>query len=294
MKNTYFAPAKINLYLRIVGRRTDGYHDIETLFQRIALYDHLTIEEGPIGGSPLRLVVIGKGLEEDDLDKNLVARAWEELSLACPFAMGPVRVVLDKRIPVGAGLGGGSSDAASTLMALRDMFSLPLDNAALRSIGARLGADVAFFLGPPCAIGRGIGDDLTPVEQSSRFWVVLAFPPFRVSTRKVYQRYDPAAPQEAPDLGALLEALRRGDAEGTSQCAYNEMEPLAFGIRPELGVLREQLEALAGRPVRMSGSGSTLFTLFGEEEEARIAAERICQERFPGVATLVTTFHTEK
>jgi 4-diphosphocytidyl-2-C-methyl-D-erythritol kinase len=291
---TFLAPAKINLYLRIVGRRADGYHDIETLFQRIALYDHLTIEEGPIRGSPLRLVVIGKGLEEDDLDKNLVARAWEELSRACPFAMGPVRVVLDKRIPVGAGLGGGSSDAASTLMALRDMFSLPLDNAALRSIGARLGADVPFFLGPPAAIGRGIGEDLTPVEHSSRFWVVLGFPPFRVSTREVYQRYDPAAPQEAPDLGALLEALRKGDAEGAIRCAYNEMEPLAFGIRPELGVLREQLEALAGRPVRMSGSGSTLFTLFGDEEEARIAAERICQERFPGVATLVTTFHTEK
>jgi 4-diphosphocytidyl-2-C-methyl-D-erythritol kinase len=294
MKNTCFAPAKINLYLRIVGRRTDGYHDIETLFQRIALQDRLTIEEGPIGGSPFRLAVIGEGLEDDDLDKNLVARAWEELSLACPFAMGPVRVVLDKRIPVGAGLGGGSSDAASTLMALRDMFSLPLDNAALRSIGARLGADVPFFLGPPCAIGRGIGDDLTPAEHSSQFWVVLAFPPFGVSTRKVYQRYDPAAPHEAADLEPLLESLRKGDAERTIRCAYNEMESPAFGIRPDLGDLRRNLEALAGRPVRMSGSGSTLFTLFGDEEEARIAAERICQERFPGIATLVTTFHTEK
>jgi len=145
MKNTYFAAAKINLYLRIVGRRADGYHDTETLFQRIALYDHLTIEEGPIGGSPFRLAVIGKRLEEDDLDKNLVVRAWEELSRACPFAMRPVRIVLDKRIPVKAGLGGGSSDAASTLMALRDMFSLPLDDAALRSIGARLEVAVPRF-----------------------------------------------------------------------------------------------------------------------------------------------------
>jgi 4-diphosphocytidyl-2-C-methyl-D-erythritol kinase len=168
---------------------------------------------------------------------------------------------------------GLEADAAITLMALRDMFFLPLDNAALRGIGARLGADVPFFLGPPCAIGRGIGDDLIPVEHSSRFWVVLGFPPFGVSTREVYQRYDPAAPREAPDLGALLEAMRRGDAEGAIRCAYNEMESLAFGIRPELGVLREQLEALSGRPVRMSGSGSTLFTLCAAEDEARRMAQ---------------------
>jgi len=270
---TFLAPAKINLYLRIVGRRADAYHDIETLFQRIALYDQLTIEKGPIGGSPFRLAVIGKGLEDDDLDKNLVARAWEELSRACPFAMGPVRIVLDKRIPVGAGLGGGSSDAAITLVALRGLFSLPLDDAALRGIGSRLGSDVPFFLGPPCAIGRGIGDDLTPVEHSSQFWAVLGFPPFGVSTREVYQRYDPAASHEAPDLGALLEAMRRCDAGGAIRCAYDEMESLAFGIRPELGVLREQLEALSGRPVRMSGSGSTLFTLCAAEDEARRMAQ---------------------
>jgi 4-diphosphocytidyl-2-C-methyl-D-erythritol kinase len=283
---TFLAPAKINLYLRIVGRRADGYHDIETLFQRIALYDHLTIEKGPIGGSPFRLAVIGKGLEEDDLDKNLVARAWEELSRACPFAMGPVRIVLDKRIPVGAGLGGGSSDAAAALMALRDLFSLPLDDAALRGIGARLGADVPFFLGPPCAIGRGIGEDLTEFAHSSQFWAVLGFPPFGVSTREVYQRYDPAAPHEAPDLGALLEAMRRGDAEGAIRCAYNEMESLAFDIRPELGELRSKLEVLAGRPVRMSGSGSTLFTLCATEDEARRMAQ-LWQERVSLVTAAV-------
>jgi len=271
-----------------VGRRADGYHDTETLFQRIALYDHLTIEEGPIGGSPFRLAVIGKRLEEDDLDKNLVVRAWEELSRACPFAMRPVRIVLDKRIPVKAGLGGGSSDAASTLMALRDMFSLPLDDAALRGIGARLGADVPFFLGPPCAIGRGIGEDLTEFADSSQCWAVLGFPLFGVSTREVYKRYDSAAPHEGPGLGALLEAMRRGDAEGAIRCAYNEMESLAFGIRPEPGVLREQLEALSGRAVRMSGSGSTLFTLCAAEDKARGMA-RLWQER-ASLATAAVPF----
>lgn len=281
------AHAKLNLFLRVVGRRGDGHHEIETLFQRVALADRLTFE-ALSGGleverrGPVRLDLV-------DPSENLVARAYEVLARRWPERIGGVRIVLDKRIPVAGGLGGGSSDAASALLALNEIFGLDLDRATLEAAALELGADVPFFLGPPTAVGRGVGEQLTPTPHASAFWAVLAVPEFAISTSEAYGRLDAlASPDDAPSLGGLIQALADGDLEATLAGMFNALEPAAFAVQPALGRLRSELERRAGQPVRMTGSGSVLFTLADSEEAGRrIAAE---WDAIPTLRTTLTRF----
>jgi 4-diphosphocytidyl-2C-methyl-D-erythritol kinase len=186
-----------------------------------------------------------------------------------------VRAILEKRIPVGGGLGGGSSDAATTLTALNELLELRVSAEDLLALAASLGSDVPFFLGPPAAIGRGRGEILTAVPHETCFWAALAFPRISVSTAQVYARYDPSDEAPAEDhLPTLVEALRLKNLSRTLALLTNAMEPLAFALEPRLGILRDELEAVAGQPVRMSGSGSTLFTLASSETKATRIAER--------------------
>ncbi|NQU45202.1 4-(cytidine 5'-diphospho)-2-C-methyl-D-erythritol kinase [bacterium] len=267
------APAKINLFLRIVRRREDGYHEIETLFQAIGLYDNLCIQQKPLAAQPVDLEIPGHRLKETDPENNLVVKAWKLLSQHSGPALGPIRARLQKHIPVGGGLGGGSSDAAATLRGLRHLYDLDIDDEALAALALKLGADVPFFLGPPCAIGRGIGEQLTPAPRTAPFWAILACPPFGVATPEVYRRYQPAATHETGNLTALLAALAARNCQATLSACFNEMEELAFGIEPRLGHLRAKLEQIAARPVRMSGSGSTLYTLAASRQEAEEIAQ---------------------
>lgn len=271
------APAKINLYLRIAGRRPDGYHDIETLFQRVELADRIEAEltDGSGFGLECHGLPDGTHLPVED---NLMTRAWRALRVvvsAVPDALPGARMRLFKQIPLGGGLGGGSSDAAATLKALEELWDIKVVPGELHRVAAGLGADVPFFLEPsPAAIGRGIGERLDAYRHPCRFWTVLALPEFGVPTAEVYRRYDPASPLPDQPLAPLLEALSRQDLAAVLAALWNGMEPLAFALRPELGALRATLERSAGQPVRMSGSGSTLFTLTETEEKAREIAQR--------------------
>jgi 4-diphosphocytidyl-2-C-methyl-D-erythritol kinase len=258
--------AKINLFLRIVSRRSDGYHAIETVFQRIGLCDELTFEKMDRPGVDLE--VRGLELDESGQRRNLIVRAYDALTEACEHPLGGVRVVLDKRIPIGGGLGGGSSDAAATLATLNRLLDAGQDEHSLHRIAARLGADVPFFLGAPAAIGRGIGEELEPLPHRAAFFCALAFPKYGVSTAEAYRRFDPSHPDTQGDLPTLIDALHQCDLDATLRALYNGMESLAFAIVPELGRLRETLESDIGRTVRMSGSGSTLFTLTLEGKDA--------------------------
>ena len=283
------AHAKLNLFLRVERRRDDGYHDIETLFQRIALADRLTFERAAEG---LELECLGRPVD-CPRDANLIARAYHALVGRCGPRPCGARVVLEKRIPVGGGLGGGSADAAAALRGFNELFALDMSAAALRAVAAELGADAPFFLGPPTAIGRGRGDVLSPVAPPSAFWAALAFPAFPVSTAEVYARYDPKAERAAAasDLASLVAALARGDLARALDLMFNEMESLAFGVVPALGDLRRRLEGSAQRPVRVSGSGSTLFTL-AETQAAAQAIASAWRER-ESVETDVARFVVE-
>lgn len=277
------APAKINLFLRIVRRRSDGYHEIETLFQRLTLADRLDFRK--VQGSGLRFHASGIPTGCERMEDNLIARAYR---LLCPSGPG-VEICLEKQIPVGGGLGGGSSNAAAALLGLRELLDLDVSDGDLAEMALQLGADVPFFLGPMAAVGRGVGEQLAPLRHLSAFHVVLAFPDYGVSTAEVYQRFDPegdAGPEST--LDALIQGLETNDLPLTLDSLYNSMEPLAFAIRPELGHLRDSLEEMAGRPVRMSGSGSTLFTLTPDAE----TAQDLCAQWQTTCQTCATQFAT--
>jgi 4-diphosphocytidyl-2-C-methyl-D-erythritol kinase len=277
---TVFAsPAKINLFLRVVGRRADGYHEIETVFQRLDWGDRLDFEKGDTPGC--ELLCQNRALDCDPRE-NLIAKAYHALRehVRNSETLPGVRVVLDKRLPAGGGLGGGSSNAATTLGALNQSLGLGVEPSMLARIALSLGADVPFFLGPPCAIGRGVGECLTPARHHNALWALLALPAFGVSTAEVYARYDAAhahatyAPwpegvnSRTPGADDLVCALWNDDLDGVLALMHNDLEAPAFHVAPALGTLHAQLEGLAGQPVRVTGSGSTLFTLVRTRDEA--------------------------
>ncbi|HEY9074732.1 MAG TPA: 4-(cytidine 5'-diphospho)-2-C-methyl-D-erythritol kinase [Desulfobaccales bacterium] len=251
-------PAKVNLYLRVLGRRADGYHDLVTVMQPLSLADELTVSPEREG--------IHFSCDHPDLppgDENLVVRAalvFEEaagVKVAAHFS-------LRKRIPVAAGLGGGSSDAAGTLQGLNRLYGFPLDESQLHSLAARLGADVPFFLGRGPAVGSGIGTELTPLALPPYHYLLLN-PGVPLSTRWVYEHLDLARIRELPDT-------RHWDPEHPEIWVHNDLGAVAIGRFPELAGWLERLRLAGAVTQGISGSGPTIFGLFPSWEAAREGA----------------------
>lgn len=266
------ARAKLNLFLRVVGRRVDGYHELETVFQSIDLADELTFSPA----DDLRLT--GGSDAAPPGPENLVLRAATALRAAAGYE-GGASIHLDKQIPVGAGLGGGSSDAAATLNALHRLWGLDLSRERLLAVAAGLGSDVPFCLQGGTAVGRGRGEVLEPLrrrdkERGMRASYVLVKPSYPVATAQAYSLYRPAPPG-APELEAFLAAWRGGDPERLAPLLRNDLEAGVFAERPELAALREALLAAGAAGARMTGSGSVLFGLARDERHARQVAERM-------------------
>ena len=268
------APAKINMTLAVLGRRADGFHDIESWVVPIRLYDRLTIT----ASERLSLTVHpdDAGVAADR--SNLAWRAAE--AIADESGRAPdVKIRLEKSIPAAAGLGGGSSDAAAVLRCLNELWGLGWSNHRLAKLAGRLGSDVPFFIEGRQAVIRGRGERVEPVESGWRGWVVLVIPPFGMSTRQVYENCSVGAtssPRVA--FGPWAQAGSRTCAEGL----FNDLEPAAMESEPRLADLWNTLRTLDGGPVRMSGSGSTLFTIHDSESAAAawrdLAAGRIGTE----------------
>jgi len=182
---TVTAPAKVNLFLKVLSKRKDSYHNIVTLFERISLADTIKISKIPKG----ILIKSDKFLTKDPKD-NLVYKAAEEILKRGKVRTG-VRIEIRKKIPIAAGLGGGSSDAAATLMGINKLFNLRWNRAILMSLGKAIGADVSFFiLDTPFALGKGIGDNLRIIDTKTRLWHLLIYPGFKVSTKDIYKAFD--------------------------------------------------------------------------------------------------------
>jgi 4-diphosphocytidyl-2-C-methyl-D-erythritol kinase len=259
---TVAAPAKLNLFLHVTGRRGDGYHTLESLFVLIDLADRIEIavrDDGTIA----RAANVQGVSERDDL----ALRAAYALREAAGGTRGAT-ITLAKRIPLGAGLGGGSSDAASVLLALNRLWALDLSRTELMRIGLRLGADVPFFVGGCAALARGIGEQLTPFTVPTT-WVALAMPRVHVDTAAVF-----ASPRLTPTTpSAKMNVFSEGYGN-------NDLEAIATaGFRP----VREALEALrrASPSARMTGSGACVFAPFASEAQAR-AALRLLPVDTPG------------
>jgi 4-diphosphocytidyl-2-C-methyl-D-erythritol kinase len=257
-------PAKVNLYLKVLARRADSYHDLVTVMQPLTLADELWVTPGKDLTLECRHPEVPSGAQ------NLVWRAAHKFGAAT--GQEPrVQISLLKRIPVAAGLGGGSSDAAGALLALNELAGHPLEISTLHDLAAELGADVPFFLRPGPAVGRGIGTNLSPLDLPP-YWYVLLNPGLPLATRWVYANLD-------------LKALARGgapwrdnwDGEHPEDWVANDLETVTLSHFPELRDLLHKLAQAGARVQGMSGSGPTLFGLFSGAEAARAAAAEIRQ-----------------
>lgn len=249
--------AKINLGLHITGRRADGYHLIETLFWPVySLHDTLVISEAAELAAP-ELRIEGDPIAGDAED-NLVIKAWRLLAEYAP-ALPAVRVELTKRIPAGAGLGGGSSDAAAMLKGLVELFEVPISGEELAKLALRLGADVPFFLANEPRFAAGIGEVLTPLPVDLReYRIEVVTPPIHSDTREAYRNLKPEHWSGALDLARLLQ-LPVPEWRGRIR---NDFEPSVFARFPLLAEQKAELYERGAVYAAMSGSGSALFGIF--------------------------------
>ena len=264
--------AKINLGLNVVERRSDGYHNIETVFYPVPLTDILEIV--PATDGETTLTTYGNPVDCPP-EKNLVMKAYRLLAEQCE--MPPVDIHLYKHIPDGAGLGGGSSDAAHTLTMLRQMFELNISDPQLAAMAAKLGADCAFFVYNRPMAATGIGDVLTPVEVNLKGKsLLLVKPSVAVSSAQAYSRVTPATPpQWARDI--VTWPIVQWDG-----ALANDFEPSVFALYPQLWIIKAALLDAGAQYAAMSGSGSTIYGIF---DNAKLAEE--ASAKFTDCATFV-------
>ncbi len=255
------AHAKINLYLAVLDRRPDGYHELLTVFQSLKLHDTLKFAERADG----RLKLICNAPDLSPGPDNLVWRAAELLRRHYGVSSG-AEMQLEKNIPVAAGLGGGSSDAAAALRGLARLWRLPEEKEALYALAATLGADVPFCLRGGTALGSGRGDVLTTLPACPHYHVLLVNPGFAVSTARVYAELTLEEVRRHPDPARLFRAIGSGDRGQIGHLLYNALETATFRLFPEVAKLKKELAA--GGPALMSGSGPTVFLLLEEHETA--------------------------
>ena len=264
---SYRAPAKINLALEVLGRRTDGFHEIASVIQAVGLYDELRIASA----ETLRFTCDQSTLAGAD---NLVVRAARALQDATGCRRG-AELRLCKGIPVAAGLGGGSSDAATALVALNRHWRLGLSLAELSRIGAILGSDIPFFLAGPTAVVSGRGERVERLPSPRPNWVVLVRPRQPLSTAAVYGALRPDGYSDGRRARQLAADLRQGRVPHWSSALTNGLAATAARLCPAIGAIRRRLHDAGAGHVQVSGSGPTVFALCGSETAARRIAAAV-------------------
>ena len=273
------APAKINLFLRVVGRRKDGSHLLDTVLVPISLYDEIKIQKvksgnDRAGSSTSRIRVTCDHPLVPAGRKNIAFRAADLIMKTADIDQR-VSIHVHKNIPVGAGLGGGSSDAGAILVALNRLFRLGYSLRKLETLGLLLGADVPFFIRGRPARARGIGERLTPLVKFRRFWLVILYPEFPVSTAWVYAKVRPKLTK--PKVNTSIIASLRSFTE-IRKVLVNDLEAVSIGKYPRIGLLKERLRREGAGGVLMSGSGSSVFGVFANRRLALSAFKRLKKE----------------
>ncbi len=277
------APAKINLGLAVLGRRGDGYHELRTMFQAVSLWDRITLRPAR-GGVRVNCPAF------PELGENNLAHRAARLFLEKTGVRGGVRIDLEKRIPAAGGLGGGSSDAAAVLLGCCRLFGLAPEPGVLRDWAAALGSDVPFFLDGGAAIGSGRGEVLAPLAPfAGTAAALINISGDGLSTAAVYRRLRPAAGNQKRErltwssrkLTILLASWQGGDLRRLAGALFNDLEPPAFALAPELADVKEALCAAGADGALLCGSGSSVFGLFGSDREAD-RARRLLRGRIPG------------
>lgn len=268
------ARAKVNLVLRVIDKRDDGYHDVETVMQALELTDHVTLERA----DTTRISIAWEAEEGPILERpDLVERAIEAF---CAEAGRKLRIEAGvlKRIPIGAGLGGGSADAAAALLGLSEMEGRPLSAETLFAVAAGLGSDVPFALQGGTAYAAGRGERIRALPTTARFWWVIGVPDFALGTASVYEAWDRLAVHDEGARGAfddLKDALRKGDVDLLAPHLHNDLEIASLSLQPDLRSLKEQMVGAGAVGAVMAGSGSAIAGLCREESHAREVAASV-------------------
>lgn len=277
MIHRYSSFAKLNLFLYVTGKLDTGYHTLYSLMTPISMHDDIEIEF-----TPERFEVFCSHPEVPEDDSNLVIKAarsfYQALEKKNLSARPGLSVSIKKRIPVGGGLGGGSSNAAVVLAALNEQYKRPFSTARLMDIGLALGADIPFFISGRPALARGVGEKIEPVPRLKPYHIVLCDPGVGASTADVYKNIDFRLTLGQKDnIKSGLNVLLRGRTFDVGKCLHNDLEESACRLYPRIGQVKKEMAGLLERPVDMTGSGSSLFALFTDPEDARKGFDKLSE-----------------
>lgn len=269
---TLKARAKINLGLDVIGERADGYHELRMIMQTVKLFDRVSLRRTEMPGIHLKTNLAYLPTDGSNLAVRAAALMLDEF---CPDRQDGLEISLEKRIPVAAGLAGGSANAAAVLVGVNRMYHLNLTQQELMERGVKLGADVPYCIMRGTALAEGIGDQLTQLPAPPKCSVLLAKPAAHVSTKEVYTALDAAKDLAHPDIDGQIEALRDGDLYKLCRLMGNVLETVTIPRCGVVGQIRDEMKRGGAVGAMMSGSGPTVFGLFDDEEKARQTAERL-------------------
>jgi len=278
------APAKVNLTLDILGKRPDGYHELETVMHQITLTDRVHLFSNQHG------IILDTNSSDIPRDQNNLAYRAAELAMGKYGRGEGISIFIEKNIPVGAGLAGGSTDAAAVLLGLDHLMDWHLSRESLLEMGAALGSDVPFcMLGMPLqkkadncfavagatALAQGRGEIMSPLPKQIIRHIVLVKPPFQMSTAEVYRAFRMEGVLEHPDTGVFLETWAGGDNSDIARRMVNVLETVSVAQKPEIGQLKQRLVQLGAVQALMSGSGPSVFGIFETEDSAQAAVSAL-------------------
>ena len=264
------AMAKINLGLDVLRRRENGYHDVKMIMQTVNIYD--TLDFVKLRDS--KIVVKTDTMELPTDENNLIYKAAKLLFDKCGVKEG-VEITLTKRIPIAAGMAGGSTDAAAALVGINTLFDLNLSMDDLKEIGVKIGADVPYCIEGGTALSEGIGEILTKLPDAPDCFVVVAKPEISVSTKYVYENLHANELKKHPDIDGMVEAIKEGNLDGVCKRMENVLETVTETKYPVISELKQMLKEAGAENSLMSGSGPTVFAIFKEEELAKKALELV-------------------
>ena len=272
--------AKINLGLDVLGKREDGYHEVRMIMQTIRMYDQLDMRKSVEPG--IHLTTNKKYIPVDE--NNLVWRAAKLMMDTCGIIEG-VSIHLHKVIPVAAGMAGGSSDAAATLVGMNRLFHCGLSKEKLMELGVQIGADVPYCVLRGTALAEGIGEKLAVLPPMPDCWILIGKPGISVSTKYVYTTLDLNTDTVHPDIDGMKKALEDGNLYGITERMGNVLQDVTIPAYPEVERIKEQMKTLGAVNAMMSGSGPTVFGIFDNEEKAQKACQKLresgsCQQVF--------------
>lgn len=269
------ARAKVNLGLDVCRRLENGYHEVKMIMQTVDIYDELEFIKRK---DPDIILSVDSNDSLGDISNNLIFRAAKLMKEYYSIKEG-IEIYLKKNIPVAAGMAGGSTDAAATMLAMNEIFELGQTKEQLMNLALRLGADIPFCIMGGTALAEGIGEKLTPLQAPPQAYVLIAKPPIMVSTKDVYENLHVDELEKHPDIDGMVVALKEGNLNGITDRMENVLETVTVGLYPVIEEIKQFMKEHGAVNALMSGSGPTVFGIYNEKEYAEAAAKELAKTK---------------